>query len=182
MRPRQHSLSLKSFCMWFKLRTLRRKAHQNKLSWASLPPPPDSWKAPSGGRAVACRGLACCCVKAAGKLNKQQCLFITKRRGDKETRWEHYLQVLYESRLLLVHTKTSNSGASSDERMQVSSTKTTHNHIWVNYISESSARRTLGDKQGLLNRLKKKKAHEVLIWPPDSNIFPTKRSLLWFRL
>lgn len=62
-----------------------------------------SWKAPSGGREVACRRLPCCCVKAAGKLNKQQCLFITKRRGDKETRWEHYLQVLWEQAFAWAH-------------------------------------------------------------------------------
>lgn len=51
---RQHSLSLKSFCRRFKSRTLahlRRNAHQNKLSWASLT------------LRLFCRGLACCCVK-----------------------------------------------------------------------------------------------------------------------
>lgn len=51
------------------------------INSAGLPPflPPDSWKAPSGGGEVT---LACCCVKAAAKLNKQRRLFVMKTRDE----------------------------------------------------------------------------------------------------
>lgn len=80
--------SLKSFYMWFKLRTLRRNAHPNKLSWASPFLPADSCKAPWGDWEVVLQRVGVLLRQAAEKLNKQRCLFVTEWRGDKETRWE----------------------------------------------------------------------------------------------
>lgn len=95
-RPRQHSLPLKSFRMWFKLRTPRRKAGQNKLSWASPPPPPpDCWKAPSGGRRGSLQMAEVLLCQSCRKA-EQTAAFV----HHKAARWEHYLQVLWKPKVM----------------------------------------------------------------------------------
>lgn len=64
------------------LRFLLRQLHQETESWLQL---------------------ACCCVQAAGKLNKQWCLFITRDTMRAYNFYDAVTDRCYGSMLLFVH-------------------------------------------------------------------------------